>query len=78
MNLDDIETTTKADEAKLVTYLDAHAQAARIGAWVVVALNVAYAAKALVEADVLGCALGTVTAIVLFWMLVKTRPVAVA
>lgn len=72
---DEIESNT---ETKVIAYLDAHAQIARKVAWAFVVIQILLGVLIAVGSvsSVIAAAACVLTGCVLFWLLVKTRPLS--
>jgi hypothetical protein len=76
--LDDVEVKISDAEGKIIKFLDPHAKILRIVAWLLVCTNAAGTFYFLMKGLPISSALAAASAIVIFWMLVKSRVVPVA
>ncbi len=68
----------RAAEAEITDMLNPYATAARVASWALAAIQAAWALAMALQGAFLGCLLAIATALILFWLLVRSRPTLVA
>jgi hypothetical protein len=69
-SFDEIE---KQAEGKVVAFMDRDAMAARMAAWAACAIQVAYGLALFAGGALIGSVICEATALILFWLLIKSR-----